>query len=379
MKKKSVLFIQDSLAGGGAEKVLIDILNHFDYTRFDVTLLLVNRSGVYIDNIPHQVTFKWINDPQNRPNRLVYNRFTIKYWPKYRLYAQVGYRRYDTIISFMEGSALRYHSMIMSRAQRNISWVHCDLKAMHWTTGFFKKPKDEFAYYKRMDEIIHVSKSAASSFNKLFNYKFPTRVIYNLIDRPLIIKRSLESCPVEKQHKITLCNVGRLAPPKKQDRLIRVAEKLINQYGLDVEVWILGQGELREELEALVTELDMTNNVRFLGFQSNPYAFVRAADVFVLTSYSEGFSLVVAEALCIGKPVISTNITGPNELLADGAGILTSEDVEDIAKQIYELFTVPGLYEHYCKQAVLRSQMFQPEKTMNEVYSAILGPQNNQV
>jgi glycosyltransferase involved in cell wall biosynthesis len=151
----------------------------------------------------------------------------------------------------------------------------------------------------------------------------------------------------------------------------------MNQYGLDVEVWILGQGELREELGALADELKVSNIVHFLGFQSNPYAFVRTADAFVLTSFTEGFSLVVAEALCIGKPTISTNVTGPNEMLADGAGILTSEDVDDIARQIYELFTVPGRYEHYCQQATLRSQMFQPERTMNEVYSAILGPKNS--
>lgn len=375
--KKSILFIQHNLAGGGAEKVLIDILNNFDYSRFDVTLLLIRKEGVYVKAVPSQVKLRWIYDPEKRPCRLIYNRFTIKQWPKWRLFTQAAYRKYDTVVSFMEGSAVRFHAMMMSRAKRNISWVHCDLKAMHWTPGFFQHPEDEFNAYKRMDEVVHVSKSAAAAFNELFNYEFPTRVIYNLIDRPLIIKRSKEPCPVEKQHKITLCNVGRLTPPKKQDRLIRVAEKLMNQYGLDVEVWILGQGELREELGALADDLKVSNIVHFLGFQSNPYAFVRAADAFVLTSYTEGFPLVVAEALCIGKPTISTNVTGPNEMLADGAGILTSEDVDDIARQIYELFTVPGRYEHYCQQATLRSQMFQPERTMNEVYSAILGPKNS--
>jgi glycosyltransferase involved in cell wall biosynthesis len=224
-----------------------------------------------------------------------------------------------------------------------------------------------------MDEIIHVSKSAEAAFNKLFNYKFKTRVIYNLIDRQRIIERSLQPCSIEKRHKITLCNIGRLTPQKKQDRLIRVAEKLLNQYGLDVEVWILGQGELHNELSNLANSLNISNIVHFLGFQSNPYSFLKASDAFVLTSRTEGYPLVVAEALCVGKPIVSTNVTGPNEMLADGAGILTSEDVDDIALQIYELFTVPGRCEYYRNQAIIRSKIFCPERTMDEIYSALLG------
>ena len=90
--------------------------------------------------------------------------------------------QYDTIVSFCEGRSLKFHGYVTDRASRNITWVHCDLYTMHYTTGPVLSEKDEKRLYERMDEVVFVSYEARSQFKK-FNFKLKrTSVVYNPIE-----------------------------------------------------------------------------------------------------------------------------------------------------------------------------------------------------
>lgn len=365
--------------------MLSDMLNRFDYERFDVTLLLFQEYGIYLPTIPKEVKIKAIN-PAKLPFlwKLVFNRWTLRFLPekfmeRLKLSRALGlWGKYDCIVSFMEGWAVNVHSKLMSRGRRNVSWVHIDLLANHYSSGFFEKEGQEAAAYDRMDEIVFVSKSARDAFYKLFGREFNSRVVYNLIEKDNIIKRSKEPCGVSRSHEYVLCNVGRLTAQKRQDRLIRVVAKLWHDYGVDVEVWIAGEGELEQTLRELAGNLGVEDRVVFSGFQPNPYPLIKNSDVFVLTSDSEGFSLVVAEALSLGKPVVSTKVTGPLELLAGNSGVLTSTEEDEMARGIKMLLEDKTKYAFYEAQAEKRSEIFQAEVAMDNIYSVIDGKRSGE-
>lgn len=89
---------------------------------------------------------------------------------------------YDTIVSFMESGPAKFHSYVLGRGKRNISWVHCDLLHNHYTTAFFPRLRSEKKFYAALNEVVFVSKDAKNSFSKLFQMD-KGRVIYNIIDR----------------------------------------------------------------------------------------------------------------------------------------------------------------------------------------------------
>lgn len=373
MEKKKILIIHSALGGGGAEKVLIDILKNFDYTHYDVSLFLLVRKGIYINEVPNQVHF--IQEQVKIFPRWC-SRLMIKanIWGIYLKHAvrKIFFNSYfDTIISFMEGPAAKCHSYLFDKADKHISWVHIDLLKQHWSKLFFPLKGEEKNFYKKIDTIIFVSQSAQKSFCNLFN--FPSNignVIYNLIDRKSICAKAASEYHPKK--KFTICNVGRLTKQKRQDRIIEIAS-LLKKDGYDVDFWILGKGELGDTLKEKSKVLNVESMIHFLGFQKNPYSYIKSSDLFLLTSDMEGFPLVVAEALCLGKPVVSTNITGPNEQLDNGKyGILTSFDTVGIANVLKQLIDNPALLKSYAEKAEYRGRtFFDVEQVMKQIYNTI--------
>ena len=186
MKKKKILFIINSLAGGGAEKVLIDMLNNFDYTQFDVELLLIWEEGVYLQDVPKEVKVKCIySKPLSLKEKINYNlfvKFGTLFGYKQSIKAKVS-QKYDTIVSFLEGMSLKYHSYIVDLAKKNVSWVHIDLLNNHYTVGRLLTEQLEKQAYEKMDEIVFVSNDAKMQFEKLYTDNITKKiVILNPID-----------------------------------------------------------------------------------------------------------------------------------------------------------------------------------------------------
>lgn len=377
MQKKKILFIHESLNGGGAEKVFSDYMARFDFDRYDVTLLLLFGGGTHAESLPPSLkVITLYPGPHRGLRRLLWHYRLSRNAMLWRdVLSALGNKRFDVTASFLEGPALLVHSMIMNRAPRNVSWVHVDLKVNHWSKWVFSSLEEERNIYRQLDEIAYVSESARAAHRDLFGPTAPGRVTLNLVEPEIIRARGSEPCPMRKKRALTLCNVGRLSYQKKQARLIDAVAILTEKYDIDVEAWLVGQGEDRKMLERRARDKRVADRIVFCGYQKNPNTFISHSDIFVLTSETEGFALVVAEALCLGKPVISTAVTGPTELLAEDSGILTGHSPEEIASAIRRMATEPGLMEHYARKARERSAIFQPERTMREVYSFIEGNQ----
>lgn len=377
--KKEILFIMPCLIGGGAEKVLIDILRNFDYDRYSVTLILDYKHGTYLKDVPQEVELISVHGPTNiwheRLNRIssehglfmplhkwVYG--TIMRW-------KLRGRKFDTIISFMEGDAVKYHSYITRKAKRNLSWVHIDLEKKHWSKDFFKNDADEIAAYQAMDNIVFVSEDARRSMYKLFPSLdiAKSRVVYNLIDAENV--RQLSEIKTIFKKKFTICMTGRLNPQKRYDRALE-AMKMLKDDGYDFELWILGEGSEEAKLKEITNNLGIENHVKFLGFQRPPYPYMKEADIYLNTSEAEGYPLVVCEAMCLGLPVVATDICGSREILKNNdCGMLVEESPEAIYKGIKTLLDNAELREEMKGKALLASKNFEVSNVMDQIYDLL--------
>lgn len=268
----------------------------------------------------------------------------------------------------MEGPSAHYHSLLKGYALKNLTWIHTNFKMNHWSLKYWKNFDDEAKFYQSMDKVLCVSQGAKDVADRLFSLKGNSQVQYNLIDRDEICRRAQEKS-VAKQ-KFTICNVGRLAEPKRQDRIIEVA-KILKGKGLNVEFWILGVGPLESALKEQAHKAGVEDMVLFKGFQINPYTYMNVADIFLLTSDTEGYPTVVCEALCLGKPIVSTNVTGVDELLADGVGIVCSYDIKEIAESIEKLHIDPSLLKKYAHLSEKKGLRFDKQTVMQQIYSLI--------
>lgn len=375
--KRNILFIMPAMLNGGAEKVLIDILKHFDNTKYNVSLLLECKEGPYINDIPDEVELIYLHKKNLWIERLY--RYMIMLhckWLVYQILCRIPLswslkgRHFDTIVSFMEGMAVKMHSYISDKANRNISWVHIDFKKKHWSLDFFSNEQEEYEYYQKMDKIIFVSRDAKDRFKEIFKFDDnKLEVVYNLIDCDEI-KKLADSKNVKK-NKFTICMIGRLNQQKRYDRAIE-AISLLKADHYDFELWILGSGELETDLRKKVQDRNLTNVVSFKGFIKPVYPYLKVADLLLNTSESEGYPLTICEALCLGRPVVATNITGANEIIsASGAGILVDETPVSIYKGLKRIMDDMALRKKYSEKAVEYSRSFSVQESMQRIYNLI--------
>lgn len=323
---KKILILTNNLNGGGAEKVLLTLLNNLPPLEYEITLALVYKTGIYLNSVPSHVKINYIFEENFDASEYILN-------DSGAIYENFLKNDCDIEIAFLEGNATKILSKSTNEKSLKIAWVHIDLFSEHYTQKTYLSNHDELATYCIFDKIAFVSNSALAGFELLFGNSLHDRsvIVYNPIDIKEIVQKANEKLENHKK-KTTICTVGRLAPQKGYKDLIYATSHLIRE-GFDFNLWILGEGKLEKELKDLCVELDLINNVIFWGFQTNPYKYIKTADAFVCSSRAEGLSLVIGEALFLRKPIISTKCSGPNEVLSKGNwGLL----VDTCERGIYE-------------------------------------------
>lgn len=361
-----VLFIYGPLGGGGAERVLIDLLDNLDYDKYEVDLCLIVNQGILLPEVPKKVNIIPLWEEYNLFYKIAY-RLSI-WFGNNSMFRQVLRRKitkqYDAEISFLEGIPLKLHALMETKAKK-ITWVHCDLFNFPYQAKQFAKGEELLAYNK-MDTVICVSDDALHAFEK----RFPTctsnkRVIYNPIDIAKIIRLANEG--KEKSSELfTIVTVGRLTHPKKMDRVMRLAWRC-KQEQIKVRFQIIGDGELKEELFALRKKLDVEDIVEFSGFIKNPFPSIKNADMLLLSSAYEGFGLVVCEAMSLGVPVVSTKTAGPTEIIDNNKyGLLCEHDDESIYIAVKRMIEDDDFRLHYKEVGLQRAKDFSVERTVNE-------------
>ena len=375
MPKKSVLFIIDNLFGGGAERVLVDILKAFDYDRYQVTLLVGIPNGVYINDLPQNVSKVVLFETywQLQAKRLLfrlYQRFGIDA-PLKRYIRHKMHTNFDTIISFCEGPSMLYHRFLLPFSQNNITWVHTDLVHNAWSKAYFYQ-QDEQKTYLAMQKIICVSNAVKKHFLQLNSGISPEKieVIHNLIPITTIQSKAQQYPPI-RQKPFTIVCVGRLVKEKGFEKIILAASQLHNE-GFPVQVWILGEGPLQKPLEELINKLQLGVYIQLFGFVKEPYYYMAQADLLVNTSSVEGFPVSICEAMCLGKPIVAFHTDGTAELLENTTyGMTIEPTLQALVQAIKDLITHPELLAHYASQSTQRTAIFAPETILPRIYDLI--------
>ena len=377
MNKKKILFLLESLSGGGAEKVLTTLLQHINYNYFDVTLCCICNVGKYLNEINSNVHYTFLlPNPNNltRFQKFIYqiNYKLIYHWlPLKWIYQCFIPHHADIEIAFVEGFATKLLSHSSNKKAKRIAWVHCDMQKLHWTKSIYNNNiATEENVYRKFHQIITVSQTAQKAFqNELKNVTTPIKTLYNPINSLEIIEKSKVNIffPLKNKDIIRLVSIGRFTTAKAYNRLLRIINKLIFE-NYPIELWLLGDGEQRNQIEAYIKDNHLENIVTLWGFQNNPYVYLTQCDLFVCSSISEGYSTAVTEALILGIPVITTDCSGMDELLKGGeCGIITKNSEEALYKGLKQLLDNPIRLQYYKEKAIERGKDFSLEKLMEPI------------
>ncbi|WP_242928864.1 glycosyltransferase [Pontibacter vulgaris] len=310
-----ICFFPGTLALGGIGKVFINLIEEYASRGILVDVFLVKREGEFLNQLPSNVR---LFEGNGRALNSIFK--FIKYIKKEKPDAVVSAREYLNIINIL-GCTLSF-----SKTKAVVS-LHTDLTAENKETdGKTLYKSDLFItlariLYKLPTKVIAVSERVADDFSWRMNItRNKIKVIYNPVYKPTFsdfIPSSLNPAVVSCLTKRFIVAVGRLTQAKDFANLIN-AFKLVSQ-NQDVSLLILGEGQLRKELEALIKRLSLEKSVFLLGYIESPSYFIKRASVLVVSSKYEGFGNVIVEALGVGTPIVSTNCPGgPSEILENG-------------------------------------------------------------
>ena len=354
--KIKILFFIDTLNGGGAEKVLRNLVNSMDYDKFDITVQTTYKEDVS-RFLNKEVRYKYCYKSRNALSDVIF-RLQAAAGLVYPLHIKDDY---DIEVAYLEAASTKIMSGSTNKKAKKLAWVHCNLeKNTDNVKEYVAKTK---SWYQKFDKVICVSKNVHESFTELFGNNPPSEVIYNTVDDSEIKQKAICDLPNGiRKDKLTLLAVGRLSPPKNYPRLLK-AVKTLSDEGFDFNLWILGEGKLRQEIEQLIEEHNIKDHVKLLGFYDNPYPFIKNADLSVCSSDYEGLSTFITESLILGKPVVATDCGGMDELLGENEfGIRSAVDDLAFTDALRKLLSDPKAITHYKRKAEIRGNDFSKEK-----------------
>ncbi|MDY6933070.1 MAG: glycosyltransferase [Spirochaetota bacterium] len=357
--KTKLLFVIPSLAGGGAERVLLTLFNNLSNEKYEISLVLFIKQGKFLNELPPDINIIDI-DKMSRWDffNLIFRlRKVIK---DIKPASIIGMYYYSSIIAVLSCLFINDRPKIIVCEHGSHSAFLPTTRARH-----LKKLLMKFSY-RKADKIVAISQHMKE--NLIVDLKLKPAnitVINNPIPVKLIKEQALDSIADDllnyKKGQIII-SLGRLTQQKRFDRLIRAFSLVLQQK--EVYLIILGQGELLNDLQNLVDELNVKKFVRFLGFKDNPFAWLSKADIFVLSSDWEGLPMVILEAMACGTPVIATDCpTGPKEIIINGENgfLVQMNDEKALAEAMLALLKDGNLRNKISKKGELRAEDFRTE------------------
>ncbi|MBQ9832146.1 MAG: glycosyltransferase [Clostridia bacterium] len=359
MAKTRILFLIPNLMHGGAEKVLVNLVNNLDSEKFDITLQTVFDVGVHKKSVSPHVKYKSVFKRMFRGNSVIMKLFSPK-----MLYNLFVKEKYDIAVAYLEGPAARIISGCNDKDTKKICVIHTEQK----TSIGFKSPDEARACYDAFDTIVFVSETVKDTFVKSMNVTKPSLTVkYNVNEVEQILESSKQSVDDVKfdENSVNLISTGKIIKVKGFDRLARVHKRLIDE-GKKHNIYILGVGEEQENIQKYISENSLDNSFKFLGYRDNPYKYVAKADAYVCSSYKEGFSTAVTEALVVGTPVVTTLCSGMEELLGknDEYGLIVENSEDGLYSGMKKMIESAQLRAHYAQKVKERAKVFSKENTV---------------
>ncbi|MDO4465984.1 MAG: glycosyltransferase [Bacillota bacterium] len=336
--KKKVLFVIPTLRMGGAEKSLVSLLKSLDSDKYEVDLFLFEKGGILQKDVP-----SWVHileeDRKTRAMILelrtyfkdllkschfgaalarlsitVLPKLTKKKvfsWNRIKKYIAPLEKEYDVAIGYLEG-VTDFFVMDKVIAKKKIGWIHIDF------TEHNVFP-EEIEYYQKFDYLATISQICLDAFlKKIPQVKDKMCVIENITLAEDVIQKSLEDVTDNwDENRVHLVSVGRLEYQKGMDIGAQSA-KVLKEKGIPFCWHVYGQGSMKEEIEQYIQANHLEDCFILEGLRSNPYPYMKKADILVQPSRWEGKSIVLDEAKILGKAIVVTDYPSVNDQIQDG-------------------------------------------------------------
>lgn len=362
--KKKILFMVSSMNIGGVEKSLLSLIDTISKDKYDITILMLNKTGGFLSYIPKCIKVKeaeWFKEVKplimNSPYDIIRNELKSGMMLKIPSFIHAYYKtkitdnrfyyykyvlneipmkdeKYDVAIAYA-GPTEIIDTYIAHKvnAKKKVAWVHFDVSKHNINEGLYTR------LYKLYDKVFVVSKEAKEKLDeKIPSIKEKTEVMLNVVSGARIREMALQKCELDNVNDcIKIVTVGRLSKEKGQDLAIEALYKL-KVDGVKVKWYCIGEGNDRKELEKLIKKHKLQDEFILLGAKVNPYPYIRAADIYVQPSRHEGYCLTLAEAKILNKPIITTDFAGAREQIEDVEnGYIVKCDEENLYCGLIEL------------------------------------------
>lgn len=361
-KAKRILFVLPTAEIGGTRTSLLNLLSHMDKERYQIDVMFVRRKGTMLEQFEDVCNVlpadKILMAGRESGATLLKSAnigglirrvvMTVQSKSKKRTRYELAYElaaknydgKYDCVIAFQEKDATEFARYI--KTERKLAWVHTD-----FSRAIRNSSEKWFSIVSNcFDSVVFVSDACMNEFKEKTHIEHQKMLrIYNTFDSDAIIKKSIEY-KVEKQENVPMfVSVGRFCEQKSFDRAVEAAYRLKSE-GYKFKWYILGDGELFEEIEQLIKEKQVEDCLVLTGRKSNPYPYIALADAMILTSVFEAHPMVANESFILGTPVVSANFPSAAESVVNMQnGILCENSAEGIYQGVKQVLDDPSLLD----------------------------------
>lgn len=309
--KKVLIVIPSYSKGGGAEKILSNILNNGDFSEYQIDIVEIDRGYNGLEDLPENIKVIKSYYHEKYPNviRLILEQFGKRFPKALRRYL-VKKDDYDVEIMF----EVMYPDIPFSKRNiKKIYWVHGSIEDFSntWREDRFKW------YFKDATSIVSISNKTEKSIVDLYpEIKEKIIRVYNGYNFENILSKATEEIDIDIFEN-SICSIGRIEEQKGSDRMLELV-KILHERGYKYHMYYIGSGKIEKLLKERAKQYSLSEYVHFLGYQKNPYKYLKHMKCLVSMSKQEGFPGVYVEALSLNVPFVSTDVGGAEELSQGG-------------------------------------------------------------
>ena len=393
--RKKILFIIGILDTGGVSKSMLSLLNVIDKEKYEVSLLMMNTSGAFSDQIPARIRvlsdsrltaltsgFSGIKDLISFRKGTGFHpllaflsliRFVFSFIDKSlagvflaRISPKITDESFDLIIDY-NGQQDLYYMVDKLNGKQKITFFHSDYRKWRYYEKADRK------YFGKVDGIYTISEECVFALKEVFpEYTDKFHLMENISSPSLINKLAdelIEPTLTKKQHDFIIASLGYVSIGKGSELAVQVAKKL-KEVGISFEWWFIGGVTNDWDYQGFVKKNGLEDNVKFLGVKANPYPYLKRADLYVHLSKFEGKSIALDEVKVLCKPVVVTNFSTVHDQFEDRVNASICEmTVEDATDKVTELIHNASLRQSYIDY--LKQHIVDNSNEIEKIYSLL--------
>lgn len=367
---KNILFFMETVDFGGAETVFTNIIKNINKSKFCIKVVTERDHELFTDEIKAAVPYDCFIKTERSAVRDFWNKIVIKLSlvlseKNIRKYFIRG--NYDVEVAFCEGYSTKIIGNSGKKNCKKIAWVHTDVIKNPWSEKIFGSAEEEKKCYDKFDAIVCVAETMKESFIKKYGMAEKVHVLYNPLDFESVIKKSEEKTDFKFGDGMKFVLAGTFIKIKGFDRFVKVCKRLKDDGEL-FSALIMGDGEEKENIKKIIVETNLGDTVKILDFQTNPYKYIAHSDVYVCSSYAEGYSTAVSESVALNVPVITTECSGMREIFGENeCGIICENSEDGLYNAMKKVLNDPSLLKKFSAEEKKRANDFSLKKRMKTI------------